>query len=101
PPAGAQDFVWTPDRPDAVAPLGVFADRTLPAGTFAVTAQYKRARQEGIRFGSELVDPGSMFEFYEIVPLSMNTDGYFLRASVGVTDDLTLALRGGFLSRAR
>lgn len=100
-PLAAQDFIWTPDRPDAVAPPGVFGDRVFAAGGFELSAYYRRISQEGIRFGSELVDPVSMFEFFEIVPLALVTDAYVVRAGLGLTDDLTVVGRGGFLTRRR
>jgi hypothetical protein len=100
-PVAAQDFVWTLDRPDAVAPLGVFGDRTLPGGSLDLALHWTKVTQEGIRFGSELVDPISMFEVFQILPLSLKTDAYGLRAAFGLTDDLTLAARAAFLMRTR
>lgn len=100
-PAAGQEFVWSSDRPDAVAPLGVFGDRTLPAGSFTVGAQYARFSHEGVRFGSDFVDIVQLFDLFDIVPFAMDTDGYYLQAGYGVTDQLTLLARGGFLMRSR
>jgi hypothetical protein len=100
-PVQAQEFSWTFERPDAVAPLGVFGDRTLPGGAFEIGVHYARVSQEGIRFGSDFVDPLTLFETFDIVPFGLNTDGYFLRAGLGITDALTLAARGGFVTRVR
>ena len=100
-PAGAQEYMWTDDRPDAVPPLGVFAARTLPAGALELTALYSKLDQAGIRFGSDLVDPNVLFEFHELVPFELTTAGWTARLGYGLTDDLTLAGRVGFLMRDR
>jgi hypothetical protein len=93
--------MWTPDRPDAVAPLGVFADRTLPSGRGELGVQYARLSQEGIRLGSEFQDVVELFDLFDIVPFAATTEGYFVRGALGVSENLTLAARAGFLMRTR
>src|SRR5688572_27597067 len=96
-PAGAQTFTWTPDRPDAVAPLGVFGDRTLPNGIGEIGLQYGRLAQEGVRLGTELTNIDDMFDLFDIVPFAGTTEAYTLRGALGVADNVTLAARGSFL----
>jgi len=100
-PAGAQEFVWTDDRPDAVAPLGVFGARTLPAGALEFTALYSKMDQSGVRLGSDLIDPRILLDAHENVPFDLTTAGYVVRAAYGLSDDLTLAGRLGFQMRDR
>jgi hypothetical protein len=100
-PVAAQDFVWTTDRPDAAAPLGVFGDRTLTAGVAEVTLSWSKVTQEGIRLGSELVDPLSVFDVFQTLPLSLKTDAYGLRAGIGLSDAVTIEGRAAFLMRRR
>jgi hypothetical protein len=100
-PAGAQEYVWTDDRPDAEAPLGVFGARTLSAGALQITALYSKMDQSGIRLGSQLVDPSTLFDSHEIVPFDLTTTGYVVRGAYGLSDDLTLAGRVGFQMRDR
>jgi len=100
-PAQGQTFMWTADRPDAVAPLGVSGDRTLPVGMGEISAFYRRVAQEGIRFGTQFADLFELFETFTIVPFAAATEGYFLRAGYGVGEDLTLTAEGGFLTRVR
>jgi hypothetical protein len=99
-PAGAQTL-WSPDRPDAVAPIGVFGDRLQPAGKMQLTAFYARSASEGIRFGTEEIDPTTLFGEFELVPLSLTTDAWYLRAQYGINDRVTLAAEGGFANRTR
>jgi hypothetical protein len=100
-PIAAQDFVWTTDRPDAVAPLGVFGDRTLAGGDAELALTWNKITQEGIRFGSELVDPITVFDLFQILPLTLKTDAYGVRAAIGLSDGLTLGARTAFLMRTR
>jgi hypothetical protein len=100
-PASAQTFTWTPDRPDAVAPLGVFGDRTLASGIGELGLQYSRLAQEGVRFGTEIADPDLLFDMFDIVPFTGTTEAYTVRGALGVTENVTLAARGSFLMRSR
>ena len=100
-PAGAQEYVWTGDRPDGVAPLGVFADRTLGAGSLEVSLVYRKTDQEGIRLDSELIDPTTLFDFFTVVPFELTSQGWYARGAYGVSDDLTVTGRVGFLERDR
>jgi hypothetical protein len=93
--------LWSADRPDAVAPIGVFGDRLQGAGSLQLTVFYSRTGAEGIRFGSELIDPATLFGNFELVPLSLSSDGYFVRAQYGINDRVTLAAEGGFVRRTR
>jgi hypothetical protein len=100
-PASAQTFTWTPDRPDAVAPLGVFGDRTLASGIGEIGIQYARLSQEGVRLGSELANVDDLFDLFDIVPFAGTTEAYMLRGALGLSDNLTVAARGSFLMRSR
>ena len=100
-PANGQTFVWNPYRPDAVAPLGVFADRTLFEGTGEVGVQYHRLSQEGMRLGSELTDIVTLFDLFDIVPFAATTEAWTVRGAYGLSDRVTLAGRASFLSRTR
>ena len=100
-PAGAQEYVWNADRPDGVAPLGVFGDRTLAEGQLELTALYTKDDKLGIRFGSNFVDPLTVFDSHELVPIELYESGYLFRLAYGVSDNLTLAGRVGFVMRDR
>lgn len=100
-PVAAQDFVWSTDRPDAVAPAGVWGDRTLDAGATELGLTWTKVAQAGIRFGEDLVEPEEMFKFFEIVPLTLNTDYYTGHLTFGLSDAVTLTGRVSFLMRAR
>jgi hypothetical protein len=100
-PVAAQDFVWTTDRPDAAAPIGVFGDRLLAEGSADLTFTWSKVTQEGIRVGSDLVDPFSVFDLFQTLPLALTTDAFGVRAGIGLSEGLTLEARAAFLSRRR
>jgi hypothetical protein len=100
-PADAQTFIWSQDRPDAVAPTGVFGDRTLPKDIGEIGLQYARLQQEGVRAGTELLDPLELFRVFRIVPFAAVSEKYEVRGMLGLTDKLTLAARANFLTRSR
>ena len=100
-PAGAQEYMWNDVRPDAVPPLGVFGARTLSAGALDLTVLYSKIDLAGIRLGSEFVDPTALVGDFQFVPFDLTTTGWTVRGALGLTDDLTLASRIGFLMRDR
>lgn len=99
--AGAQEHLWTADRPDGVAPPGVYADRTLGVGTFEITAQYQQLDLLGVRFGSELITNDQTFDLFQIAPLEQVSELLEVRAAYGLTEQLTLFARSGFVQKTR
>lgn len=92
----AQDFVWTGDRPDGVAPTGIFADRVLPEGVFEIRPSFTSFDFEGTRFGSDFISFDELLDVFDIVPFEMSTRNVLLNASYGVSDRVTLVARFGW-----
>jgi len=53
-PLAAQDeYVWTLNRPDADAPLGVTGARTLEAGALEISYRFTQMNSQGVWRGSD------------------------------------------------
>lgn len=101
-PATAQDaHTWTADRPDGVAPGGVFADRTLSEGSVEVTAVYSKMDLSGVRFGTDFLSVNETLRLFDVAPLSLSTEVLEIRAAFGLGDGMSLLGRTGFVSKRR
>lgn len=100
-PAAAQDHPWTSDRPDGVAPVGIIADRTLPAGTFEVGYRFSNVDAEGLKAGPDPVTELELLDIFEFVPLARSVDTHVLTLGYGVNDDVTVMANVGYTSKRR
>jgi hypothetical protein len=90
-PLGAQEYVWTEDRPDGVAPVGITGDRTLPAGTLEVGYRFGRNNARGLRFGTDNVLETEVLNLgFTFVPLERTTDSHRVVAGLGLTEQLSV-----------
>lgn len=96
-----QDYTWTSDRPDGVAPGGVFADHTLDESAIELSASYSRSNLNGIKFDTDFLTVDQTLDLFEIAPLSLATDLVEVRLGVGLTDEISLVARTGFVSKKR
>ncbi|HSR42239.1 MAG TPA: hypothetical protein VLL48_08710 [Longimicrobiales bacterium] len=96
-----QEHTWTADRPDGVAPGGVFADRVLGEGEFEVTALYSNMDLSGVRFGTDFLSIDETLDFFEVAPLTLTTEVLEVRLGMGLGDGLSLLARTGFASKRR
>jgi len=99
--AQEQDHTWTADRPDGSAPGGIFADRPLDQGAIEISASYNKMDLAGVKFETEYLTTDETLGLFEIAPLSLATDLIEFRLGVGLTEDLTLFARTGFISKKR
>ena len=94
--AAQEEWVWTPDRPDGAAPLGVFGTRTLSQGEIQLTYQWIQRNSQGVWFGKDSLDLATTLQLYEVAPLHLSDKRHSLQLSYGVSDDLTVNVRGEF-----
>ena len=81
-PLGAQEHVWTEDRPDGVAPAGISADRTLAAGAIEVSYRYGQRNARGMRFGTATIAETDVLDLgFRFVPLERTVNAHMV--SVG------------------
>lgn len=101
-PVGAQQYTWSEDRPDGVAPAGIWGDRTLPRGTVEVGYRFAHATARGLKFGILDVTEPSVLELgFTFVPLERTLEAHVGTVGVGVTDWLTLAATGAWVTKNR
>lgn len=100
-PAAAQDHQWTDDRPDAVAPVGIIADRTLAAGALEVGYRFSNVDAEGIKSGPDRLGEDDVLRIFQFVPIARSVDTHVLTLGYGVDDDITVMANLGYVSKRR
>lgn len=100
-PAGAQEYVWNADRPDGVAPVSIVNDRTLGSGILEVSYRYARMEAQGLKFGKEVFTEDEALELFTFVPLERTAEGHMATISFGATDDVTVSVTGGWVTKTR
>ncbi|MGD2069207.1 MAG: hypothetical protein PVI57_11085 [Gemmatimonadota bacterium] len=100
-PAAGQQYDWTYERPDGVAPASLFATRVLPAGVVQIAPQFRSFDHTGTRFGSEFISYEELLGLFEEVPFAMSSDLFAADVSFGVTPEFTLLARVGWLDNTR
>ena len=71
-PVLAQDYQWTPVRPDGHAPTGVKADFLLPWGDLYVGLRYFTEQYRGTRVGTVEVSNAEALDFFTVAPLELD-----------------------------
>ena len=89
-PALAQDFLWTPDRPDGHAPAGVKADFMLPAGQIYFGYRYFQDAFEGTLVGTDEVTSADVLDFFTVATPTYDRTTHELDLRFGLTDFLTI-----------
>ena len=90
-PLGAQEYTWTEDRPDGVAPPGIRADRTLPSGTMEIAYRFSHANAEGLKFGDQDVFESDVLGLgFTFVPLERTSEAHWVSLGFGVTERITV-----------
>lgn len=100
-PAAAQDHVWTGDRPDGVAPVGVLGDRVLEPGTFEIRYFFGRTKYEGLQFGTQEVAPIEALDFYATVPFQGTAMAHAASVAFGITDRIGVLASASWVDRSR
>jgi len=95
------EHTWTADRPDGAAPGGIFADQTLDKGALELSVSYNKSDLDGIKFETDYLTTDQTLDLFEIAPLTLATDLVELRIAAGLTEDVTLVARSGFVSKRR
>ena len=97
-PLGAQEYVWTEDRPDGVAPAGITADRTLPGGVLELAYRFGHASAQGLRFGNQTVVESEVLGLgFTFVPVERTSDMHWASLGLGLRDDITVMASGGWV----
>lgn len=96
-PLAAQDeYVWTSNRPDAHAPLGVTSERTLDLGELEVTYRFTEMKSRGVRFLKDTLPIAQTLQIYQVAPLTLSHQTHFVMVAFGVLEDLTVEATAEF-----
>jgi hypothetical protein len=98
----AQDeVVWSSKRPDAHAPLGLTAGRTLDQGEIELRYRFERMSFQGVWLDTDSLPTAVVLESYAVAPLSLENSTHHVGAAYGATTDLTLLAGMSFSQRQR
>ena len=101
-PVGAQQYMWTEDRPDGVAPAGISADRTLSGGTLEIAYRFAHLNARGLQFGKANVLEAEVLALgFSFVPLERTIEAHMVSVGLGLTDQLTLLGSAAWLQKNR
>jgi hypothetical protein len=90
-PLAAQDeWVWTGDRPDADAPLGVVGARTLDLGVIEVGYRFSQTNSRGVWFSTDSLPLATTLQLYNVAPLTLSQQTHGGIFSWGLLPSLTL-----------
>ena len=96
-PALAQTPVWSADRPDAHAPVGVMADYTLEKGDVYISYRYYREDFEGTLVGTTPFFSDDVLDFFSVAPLSLDRERHELELRWGLSDNFTVSVSMPFV----
>lgn len=89
--AAQEEPLWSSKRPDAQAPFGVFAGRTLEQREVEFTYRFSQLNSVGIWFDDSALAFEDLATVYTVVPLSLRNRTHGFGVSVGATEELTLS----------
>ena len=89
--AAQEELLWSSKRPDAQAPFGVFAGRTLELSEVEFTYRFSQLNSVGIWFDDVPLSFEDLATVYTVVPLSLRNRTHGFGVSVGATEELTLS----------
>ena len=101
-PLAAQEYVWTEDRPDGVAPAGITADRTLPGGTLEVAYRFGQRTSRGLTFGTASVLEDEVLDLgFTFVPIERTVNAHLFTVGFGVTEAITAMASAAWVEKNR
>jgi len=93
-----ESHIWTPDRPDAVAPIGVTGDRTYEKGEVSFSYRFTGVRWDGTRSGTTPISTDQVLQDFFVAPLEMKAALHLFGLAAAPTDWLTVEAFVPFLS---
>lgn len=86
-------------RPDDHAPIGVMRDHVHDKGEFMLSYRFGYMNMDGNRDGASSVSTQDVLNNYMVAPTKMPMKMHMFGAMYGITNQLTLAVMGGFSER--
>jgi hypothetical protein len=94
--AAQEEYVWTSNRPDAEAPLGVTGARTLDLGTTEITYRFSQMNSRGVWFSTDSLPLATTLQLYQVAPLTLSQQQHSITLGRGITEDLTITAEASF-----
>ncbi len=91
------DYVWSSDRPDAHAPIGVTGVRTLELGDIEFSYRFSQDNSRGVWFLTDSLPLAQTLQLYQIAPLTLSKQTHTVMGSYGVMEGLTLTAAAEFV----
>lgn len=88
--AAQEEWMWTGDRPDSDAPLGVIGARTLDMGVMEVGYRFSQTNSRGVWFANDSLPLATTLQLYPVAPLTLSQQTHGAIFSWGLMDNLTL-----------
>lgn len=92
----AQDNLWTANRPDGHAPIGIMGDHYHKKGEWMLSYRMMTMGMEGARSGAEDIGSSSVHQNYMIAPKRMNMHMHMFGVMYAHSDGLTLMMMGNY-----
>ena len=100
-PARAQTYVWNADRPDGVAPVGIAVDRPVQGRTLRASYRFSRTESRGLKtFSGPLLEAAALELGFKYVPIQTIATSHSATIGIGINDQVTLMVTGGWVSKA-
>lgn len=102
-PLTAQDdeYRWSDDRPDAMAPSSLVGTRMMPSGSVQLTYLFSNSSYSGVRLGSAAVDAGEVLSYYDSSPFQRRDRIHRAVLAFGAGESFTLLVDAHFADRSR
>jgi len=94
PVAQPEEWTWSLNRPDALAPIGVFGARAMEKGELQVSYRYQQTNWEGTYYQTDSLPLLDVLVLYDDAPITRRDLRHRVRVEYGITDRLSLLARG-------
>lgn len=88
--AAQEEWIWTADRPDGAAPIGIVGDRTLAQNEVHFTYRFAQLNSRGVWFVNDSLPIATTLQVYNVAPLTLSRRTHSVTVTGGVTNDFTL-----------
>jgi hypothetical protein len=90
------EYMWTSNRPDGDAPIGVTDARAIEMGALELTYRFSQMNSRGVWFATDSLPLATTLQLYSDAPLTMTHQTHSVIAAYGVTDRLTVTAQASF-----
>lgn len=93
-----KENLWTPDRPDAFAPVSVSGDHMHTKGEWMFSYRFMHMEMADLKTGTSDATLVDAFDRYEEIPANMGVQTHMLEVMFAPTDRLTLMVMANYVT---